>query len=129
MNDDEMLTMLIEYMEKGFLENIIALFKQEPEFAKFIPDMLRQENVGVRLGTTALVEELAGAYDQILLRAVPGLIGLLEHENPTVRGDAAYVLGVMRAPAAREPLALLKDDDNRAVREIAADALKEWNER
>jgi hypothetical protein len=123
MNDDAMLAMLIEYMGKGFLENIIALFKQEPELARFIPDMLRQENVGVRLGTTALVEEMAGAHDQVLLRAVPGLIGLLEHENPTVRGDAAYVLGVMRAPAAREPLAALQNDENPAVREIASEAL------
>ena len=56
MTDDEMRDMLIEYMGKGFLENIIALFKQEPELARFLPDLLGQENLMVRLGATALVE-------------------------------------------------------------------------
>jgi HEAT repeat protein len=123
MNDDDMRDLLIEHMGKGFLENIISLFKQEPGLARFIPDMLGQEDLRVRLGTTALVEEMAGTHGEVLLRAVPGLIMLLRHENPTIRGDAAYVLGVMREPAAREPLTVLLNDEHPAVREIAAEAL------
>lgn len=126
MTDDEMRDMLIEYMGKGFLENIIALFKQEPELARFLPDLLGQENLMVRLGATALVEEMAGEHGEVLLHGVTGLIGLLKHENPTIRGDTAYVLGVMRAQAAREPLTLLLSDEHPLVREAAAEALAGW---
>jgi HEAT repeat protein len=126
MNDGAMRDMLIEYMGNGFLENIIALFRQEPELARFLPDMLGQESLAVRLGATALAEELAGDHDPALQHAVPGLIRLLGQENPTIRGDAAYVLGLMRAPDARAPLAALLNDEHAAVREIAAEALAGW---
>jgi HEAT repeat protein len=126
MTDAEMRDMLIEYMGRGFLDNIIALFKQEPALARFLPDLLGQEDLGVRLGATALVEEMAGAHGSMLEHAVPGLVRLLEHENPTVRGDAAYVLGVLRPAAAREPLAARLRDDHPAVREAAAEALAGW---
>lgn len=128
MTDNEMRDMLVEYMGKGFLENIEALFKQEPSLARFIPDMISQENVGVRLGTTALVEELAPDYAAILKHAVPGLITLLSNENPTVRGDAASLLGTIGDASARESLSALLEDENAAVREVARIALEELDE-
>jgi hypothetical protein len=117
--------MLVEYMGKGFLENIMALFKQEPGLARFIPDMISQENVGVRLGTTALVEEMAPGHAAILKCAMPGLITLLSNENPTVRGDAASLLGTIGDASARDPLSALLEDENAAVREVARIALEE----
>ncbi|MDA8100837.1 MAG: HEAT repeat domain-containing protein [Nitrospiraceae bacterium] len=123
MNDIEMRDMLIDYMGRGFLENIIALFKQEPGLARHIPDMLSDTNVGVRLGTTALIEDLAGGFSHAIRDALPGLIALLSHENPTVRGDAAYVLGVMKEPSARDALLFLREDPNGDVREIVREAL------
>jgi len=57
-SDDDMRAMLIEYMGKGFLENIIAMMKQDPSAVRFIPDLLGDEAIMVRLGATALVEEL-----------------------------------------------------------------------
>ena len=86
MNDDEMRAMLIEYMGKGFLENIIALMKQDPATVRFIPDLLGDDTIMVRLGATALVEELVKEHRQVLAGAVPGLVVLLGHENPTIRG-------------------------------------------
>jgi len=117
--------MLIEYMAKGFLENIIALFRQEPELVRFLPDMIADEQMVVRLGTTALVEELAGVYRQQLRAAVPGLVALLGHLNPTIRGDAVNLLGIIRDPAAREAVSGLAQDGNDAVRTLAAQALEE----
>lgn len=125
MNDSEMRDMLIEYMGKGFLENIIALFKQDHSLHRFIPDMLSQENLQVRIGTVALVEELAPSYASALQAASPGLIALLAHENPTVRGDAASVLGLIRDPSARVALLWLLKDNHPAVREAAGEALQE----
>jgi HEAT repeat protein len=129
MKDDEMRDMLVEYMGKGFLENIIALFRQEPPLARFIPDMISRENLGVRLGTTALVEELAAGRADILRHAVPGLITLLKNENPTIRGDAASLLGTIGDVSAKEHVSDLLNDENPAVRSVARIALEEIEER
>jgi hypothetical protein len=123
MNDTEMRAMLIEYMEKGFLENIIAMIRQDSSLYRFIPDMLGDEHLRVRLGATALVEELVGGHAAELRAAVPGVIGLLKHENPTIRGDAASVLGIMKDPSSRDALRACLHDSHPGVREIAQDAL------
>lgn len=125
MNDDEMRAMLIEYMGKGFLENIVALFRQEPELMRFIPALAAADELVVRLGATALVEELVRDRRSALRVAVPGLIELLGSDNATLRGDAANLLGIIGDPAAAEGLRRLGGDPNPAVREIAADALGE----
>ncbi len=125
MQDREMKEMLIEYMGNGFLENIISLFKQDGSLYRFIPDMLGDENIRVRLGTVALVEELVAQHKDELRAAVPGLIELLRHENPTIRGDAASVLGTIRDRSARIALEGCLQDSHSGVREAAKDALSE----
>lgn len=123
MKDTEMKDMLIEYMGKGFLENIIAMFKQDDSLYRFIADMLGDENLRVRLGATALVEELAHDHAKELRMAVPGIIELLKHENPTIRGDAASVLGTIKDPSSAEALRACLQDGHPGVREVAHDAL------
>ncbi len=125
MNDEETRSMLIEYMGKGFLENIIALMKQDTSAIRFIGAMLGDDAIVVRLGTTALVEELVKDRRKVLVAAVPGLVELLGHKNPTIRGDAANVLGIIGHASALGPLRELADDDNPAVREIAREAMRE----
>ena len=125
MLDHEMKAMLIEYMGNGFLENIIALFKQDRSLYRFIADMLGDDNLRVRLGATALVEELVAEHREELKEAVPGIIELLRHENPTMRGDAASVLGIIKDPAAINALRVCLHDDHPGVREVARDALSE----
>lgn len=123
MNDDEMRTMLIEYMGRGFLENIIAMMKQDPPSVRFIPDLLADDAIMVRLGATALVEELVKHHRQALSGAVPGLLALLKHENPTIRGDAANVLGIIGDRSVLPALAPLLEDGNDSVRQIAREAI------
>jgi len=125
MNDEEMRAMLIEYMEKGFLENIIAMMRQDPSTVRFIPDLLGDDVIRVRLGATALVEDLAKEHRQALAAAVPGLLVLLGHENPTIRGDAANVLGIIGDRSALPALKKLLEDGNPSVREIAQDSMKD----
>jgi HEAT repeat protein len=125
MNDNEMRDMLIDYMGKGFLDNIVALCRQDLSVIRFIPDMLGADNIRVRLGATALVEELAPQYRNELRTAVPGLIELLKHENPTIRGDVASVLGIIKDRSAENALQMSLEDDHPGVREAARDALAE----
>jgi HEAT repeat protein len=125
MQDHEMKAMLIEYMGKGFLENIIALFKQDRSLYRFIADMLGDDDLRVRLGATALVEELVGSHREELRAAVPGIIELLMHEKPTIRGDAASLLGIIKDPAAIGALRECLHDVHPGVREVVRDALSE----
>jgi len=125
MNSEEMRDMLIDYMGKGFLDNIIALCKQDPAVLRFIPDMVGSENIRVRLGVTALVEELAPRQRNELRRAVPGLLALLKHKNPTIRGDAVAVLGMIKDQASRDALQICLQDDHPDVRDAAREALAE----
>ncbi len=129
MHDEEMRAMLIEYMAKGFLENIIALFRQEPDLVRFIPDLIADDQVVVRLGTTALVEELAGTHRRQLWPAAAGLAALLDHANPTVRGDAVNLLGIIGDPSVRDAVSRLDRDANEAVRMLAREALEEIDRR
>lgn len=125
MNDDELRTMLIDYMSKGFLENIIALIRQEPAMVRFIPDLAGDDAIMVRLGATALVEELVKEHRQILERAVPGLVKLLANGNPTVRGDVANILGIIGGRTALEAIRNLRSDEHPTVRAIVQDILQE----
>ena len=125
MNDEELQTMLIEYMGRGFLENIIAMMKQDGGLLRFIPTMLSDDAIVVRLGTTALVEELAREHRQALVGIVPGLAALLGHESPTIRGDAANALGIIGDPSAFGLLRELCHDANPLVRDIAREAVQE----
>ncbi len=125
MQDHETKAMLIEYMGNGFLENIIALLKQDSSLCRFIPDLLGDNNLRVRLGATALVEELVAEHREELLAAVPGIIELLKHESPNIRGDAASVLGILKDASAIDALRACLHDVQPGVREIARDALVE----
>ncbi len=125
MQDHEMKTMLIDYMGKGFLDNIIALFRQDPDVYRHIADMLGDDNIRVRLGATALVEELVRDHRRELQSAVPGVVALLRHENPTIRGDAASVLGIIKDEASAGALRECLEDSHPGVREAARDALTE----
>jgi len=125
MHDEKMKEMLVDYMGRGFLENIVALFRQDATVYPFVADMLGSDNIRVRLGATALVEELVKEHRQELQSSVPGIIGLLRHENPTIRGDAASVLGIIKDRAAERALRERLEDGNPGVREAARDALLE----
>ncbi len=125
MHHEEMKEMLVDYMGRGFLDNIIALFRQDANVYPFIADMLGSESIRVRLGTMALVEELVKEHRPDLQASVPGLIGLLRHENPTIRGDAASMLGIIKDKAAERALQESLKDGNPEVREAARDALAE----
>lgn len=118
--------MLIDYMGRGFLDNIIALFRQDATVYRFIADMVGNDNIRVRLGATALVEELAGERRKELKDAVPGLIALLKHDNPTIRGDAVSVLGLIRDESSVEAMQALLSDEHPGVREAAREALAEF---
>jgi HEAT repeat protein len=125
MTDEELKTMVLDYMDNGYLENIIDMFKHDESLYPLIIDMIRDERVRVRLGATALVEELIKTNREPLVRLVPTIGQLLEDSNPTLRGDAAYLLGIIGHAEALPFLLNAREDENRFAREIIGDAIHE----
>jgi HEAT repeat protein len=124
-NDDELTSMVLDYMEKGFLDNIIDMFRHDESLFPLIIDMVKDERFRVRLGATALVEEFAEANRDPLVRLVPQLGSLLTDPNPTIRGDSANLLGIIGDADALPFLSAAVHDDNSDVRHIVQEAIEE----
>jgi hypothetical protein len=123
--DLDIKTMIADYMEKGFLENIIDMFKHDKALYLLIGELMTDERMRVRLGITALVETLAKEDPGHIVKSIPGIAGLLKNDNPTVRGDAVYLLGIIGHGDALPFLEKASGDENPAVRQMATEALEE----
>ncbi|MGC8938298.1 MAG: HEAT repeat domain-containing protein, partial [Thermodesulfovibrio sp.] len=105
--------MLFDYLDNGYLENIITFFEHEPEQIKLIPKMLADERLRVKVGAFAIIEELKVKNPVALQEIVPDIIKLLNSKEKNVRGDAAYALEIIGNKEARPALieALTKEED------------------
>ncbi len=119
------LKMLADYMENGFLENIIDMFKHDTSYFPLIGRMLGDERMGVRIGTIALVESLKAERIENIQLAVPGIAQLLADESPTIRGDAAYLLGIIGHKNALPFLSNTSEDESELVREAVQEAIED----
>jgi len=120
-----MLKMIADYMENGFLENIVDMFKHDRDLYPFIGDLLGDERSRVRIGAVALIETLKEEDPEHVASAIPGVAERLKDPNVTIRGDAAYLLGII---GHRDALPFLKErlnDDHELVRESVVEAIEE----
>ncbi|MFA5353842.1 MAG: HEAT repeat domain-containing protein [Thermodesulfovibrionales bacterium] len=125
MTNDELKAMVLDHMEKGFLENIIDMFRHDESLYPLVVDMIRDERMRVRLGAIALVEELAQEKKALFVPLIPGIASLLQDSSPTVRGDGAYILSLLKHRAALPYLLEARQDPDDSVREIIGDAIRE----
>ncbi len=112
-------------MENGFLENIVDMFKHDKTLYCHLGDLLGDERSRVRIGTVALVETLHTEDKNNVVEAIPGIAKLLKDPNPTIRGDAAYLLGIIGHKDALLFLDGASSDENEAVREAVSEAIEE----
>ena len=123
--ESDIIPFIAEYMEKGFLENIIDMFKHDRGLYALIGDLMRDERIRVRIGMTALVEDLSKSDRQHIRHAVPGIAALLKDMNPPTRGDAAYLLGIIGHCDALPFLTEVLEDEDQQVREIIRESVEE----
>ena len=124
-SDQSLITLIADYMENGFLENIIDMFRHDGSLYSHIGSLIQDERVRVRIGITALMEELKKLDAENIFAAVHGLLPLLDHAESVVRGDAANLLGIIGDENAISPLEKLLEDENENVRLIAKEAIAE----
>ncbi len=122
-SDQELIKVIGDFLEKGLAENIVAMFKKEPELHRLSGELLRDERFMVRMGVAVLYEELAVMRPTEITLAIPGLRPLLADQTAYVRGEACNLLGIINNSEARELLAGMADDPDPQVREIVADFL------
>jgi len=123
LSDQGVIKYLIEELEAGHLPAIEQQIRKHPDWLRIslsiIADM--ESPIQARIGLGAIIEGLQG--DPMLQTIVPELSHLSRHNDPRVRGDACYYLGLSSAAAARPALSTCAEDPNPEVREIAQEAL------
>jgi hypothetical protein len=112
-----------EFLGKGLLDVLVDLFKADPSLYGLLGELLASPEMGVRLGASALVEELAVVDPDRRPLAAAALAPLLGASDPVRRGDAAWLLGFVGGAGELQALeTLAKHDANADVREAAAEA-------
>jgi HEAT repeat protein len=118
-------TMIADYMEKGFLENIIDMFKHDASLYTYLGELMKDERLIVRIGISALLDTLKTEDPENISKAIPSILPVLKDKNPVLRSDAAYFLGMI---GDKNVLPLLKEaekDEDDSVRIIAKEAIEE----
>jgi HEAT repeat protein len=118
-------TMLADYMENGLLDNIIDMFKHDQSLYAYIGDLITDERIRVRIGATALVESLRKEDPENVKKAIPYLLPLLKADAPFIRGDAAYLLGVIGNGDVVPFLNEIINDADTNVRVIVEEAIED----
>lgn len=125
---DDLRQMIADHMENGFLENIIDMFRHDKALYDSVAELIQDERIRVRIGITALMEELKLLDPAHISLAQSHLLPLLGHDNAVTRGDAANLLGIIGDKGAISYLEKLLSDENSNVRMIAQEALTEMKQ-
>jgi hypothetical protein len=125
----DMQKMIAEYMENGCLDNIIDMFKCDRTLYDYLPGLMTDERLRVRIGTIALLETLKKEDAENIGMAIQSLISLLKDKNPLIRGDVAYVLGLIGDRATIPLLEQLINNEDPNVRIIVREAIEDIQSR
>jgi HEAT repeat protein len=127
-SDAELKSVIADFLAQGHVDNIISMFRREPVYIPWTGDILQDERFSVRLGLSVLYEELKSQVPQHQLElAIPGLVALLNSPEPTLRGEAASLLGIIGGKKAISSIRSLAGDPDPQVKEIVAMLLEEEN--
>lgn len=112
-----------DLLKQADLAQVLQLIAAEQvRLADLLPVVANPEaSLNVKLGVGVVFDEYAGT--PILQAQLPRLGELSRHVDARVRADACHLLGLACTPLAKEWLQDALQDENRDVREIAAESL------
>ena len=124
-SDQELKSVIADFLDQGHVENIIAMFRREPSYYAWTGDLLQDDRFSVRLGLFVLFEELIKLQPEKTVLTIPSLIEVLENPEPLLRVEAVSLLGMIGTKEAISHIRLLENDENPQVREMVTIILGE----
>ena len=118
-SDTETKKVIGDFLELGYVENIIAMFRHDPSYYGWVGELLVDERFNVRIGLMILFEELQETEPKNTQKAVTSLLPILQHPEPLFRGEALSLLGVIADPETIPAIAHSLHDPSPQVREMA----------
>ncbi len=115
-------------LENGDIEKVTGLFQYNTTLYETLGRLLSQGSMFVRLGVNMLMEDLKELKPQDMEHAFPEIIPLLKNENPTIRGDAADIIGMIGGFEHIKLLQPLLEDEHSQVREIVSESIETLQE-
>jgi len=122
-SDAELQRVIADFLALGHVDNIVAMFRQDPAYFAWTGVLLNDPRFGVRLGVSVLFEHLIGLCPDQCLLAIPSLVAQLTNPIDWVRGEAASVLAIIGTAEALAPLRPLLADPSPQVVELVGDIL------
>jgi HEAT repeat protein len=123
--DGEVKEKIFNLMREGALDEVINMFKLDEKLHPLIIDMIRDESMRIRTGGAAILEELVKEHKEAMVRLIPMIAGLLKSASPMIRGDGAYLLGVIKHKDALPFLLEAANDSHQYAREIIRETIDE----
>ncbi len=117
-SDEELKSVIADFLDQGHVENIVAMFRREPRYYNWTGDLISDERFSVRLGVSVLFEELKEIQPEKLPLAIPSLVEILSSSEPLYRGEAVSILGLIGSQEARNLVIKLSNDPNPQVQEM-----------
>lgn len=121
----EFAELLSENLSTGNLDQVISLFQYNEALYETISVLVKSEKMNVRIGISAVMEELVEAGQVKTEKAIENIQPLLKDKNPVVRGDAANLIGIVGEQKHLFLLEPLLSDENFQVIEVAEEAIDE----
>ncbi|MBT4525224.1 MAG: HEAT repeat domain-containing protein [Deltaproteobacteria bacterium] len=125
----EFAELLAENLSTGNLDQVISLFQYNGTLYETIGLLVKSEKMNVRIGITAVMEELLEAGLVNKKKAIENIQPLLKDQNPVVRGDAANLVGILGDMEHISLLEPLLKDENFQVVEVVEEAIEEIKEK
>ncbi len=123
----DMQKMIADSMENGLLDNIVDMLKYDKSLYDYLPGLVTDERMRVRIGTIALLETLATEDTGNIDKAAWALLPLLKSGSPLVAGDVAYILGLignLETIPFLEEIAASEDPDVRTIVQEAVEDIR-----
>jgi HEAT repeat protein len=116
-------------IKEGDAESLAGMMVAEGELYSGALELLADPDWSVRMGMMVVLEEVAGRKLDLVQRAYPYLLELLDHDDANQRGDITYLLGLVGDASVLGRLELIITDENPEVAEEAFEAVKRIRER
>lgn len=124
-SDQELKIVIGDFLEMGHVDNIIAMFRQEPSYYAWTGEILDDERFAVRVGVAVLFEELKKIQPENLVLALPSLLPLLQSDSANIRGEAIGILGIIGTTEAISHIHSMASDPSPQVQEMVELVLEE----